>query len=65
MGVAALEGIAGAAPRLLQIARSTPGVICSLVGHKTQEHVLANIALSNTQPLTQPELAAVMSAVAT
>lgn len=65
MGIAELEGIDGAGPRLLQIARSTPGLISTLVGHKSQEHVLANIALSSKQPLTQPELAAVMSAVGT
>lgn len=57
-----LSNVDGTAPKLLQIARSTPGLIASLVGHKTKEHVLANIALSNRQPLTEQEL---LSAVTT
>lgn len=52
---AELGDIEGIAPKLLQIARSTPGLIASLVGHKTKEHVLTNIALSNKQPLGKQE----------
>lgn len=36
----------GEAPRLLQLARSTPGILTALVGHKTAPHVDQNCALA-------------------
>ncbi len=53
-----LRDVAGTAPRLLQLARSCPGVLCSLVGHKAPAHVQANLALSNRRPLTPQEFQA-------
>ena len=38
--------------KLLQLARSTPYVICALVGHKSSEHVGDNLHLS--QVITGP-----------
>ena len=58
-----LQSIKGMAPKLLQIARSTPGIVATLVGHKAKTHVLANTALSNVQPLTRTEFSSVMAAL--
>ena len=59
-----LQNVSGMAAKLLQIARSTPGIVATLVGHKSKIHVLANIALSNIQPLTKAEFSSVMAALA-
>ena len=62
-GVPELSHIQGTAPKLLQVARSTPGLIASLVGHKSKQHVLANVMLSNIQPLTEQEFYSVAAAL--
>ena len=41
-----LKNIGSDGARLLQLARSTPYVICALVGHKSAAHVDENLALS-------------------
>ena len=64
MNIPELSNVDGTAPKLLQIARSTPGLIASLVGHKTKGHVLANIALANKQPLTEQELRSAVTTLA-
>ena len=58
-----LSNIQGMGPKLLQIARSTPGIVATLVGHKSKTHVLANTALSNVQPLTPAQFKSVVAAV--
>jgi len=50
-----LAGIEGAGPKLLQIARSVPGVLSVLVGHKSPINVERNIALTKVPPLTETE----------
>lgn len=55
-----LSNVVGTGPKLVQIARSTPGLVATLVGHKSKEHVLANVALSNIQPLTPQQFESVM-----
>ena len=41
-----LKNLGSDGARLLQLARSTPYVICALVGHKSSAHVDENLALS-------------------
>ncbi|KAL4440685.1 hypothetical protein ABPG77_000394 [Micractinium sp. CCAP 211/92] len=53
-----LRGIEGTGPRLLQLARSTPGLLATLVGHKTPANVEANGALSKVAPLSEAEFQA-------
>lgn len=55
-----LSNVVGNGPKLVQIARSTPGVVATLVGHKSKQNVLANTALSNIQPLTPQQFKSVM-----
>ena len=55
-----LSNVVGTGPKLVQIARSTPGVVATLVGHKSKQNVLANTALSNVQPLTPQQFESVM-----
>ncbi|MDG6997208.1 MAG: aldo/keto reductase [Nitrososphaerota archaeon] len=43
----------------LQFVRSTKGIIAPLVGHKMQEHIQENIAVSQRQPLSEEEFARV------
>jgi len=59
-----LSNVKGMGPKLIQIARSTPGIVATLVGHKSKPHVLANVALSNIQPLTLQQFTVVMAALA-
>ncbi|DBB14762.1 TPA: hypothetical protein ACH3X3_004374 [Trebouxia sp. C0006] len=59
-----LSNVKGMGPKLIQIARSTPGIVATLVGHKSKPHVLANVALSNIQPLTPQQFNLVMAALA-
>ena len=49
----------GAGARLLQVARSTPGVLCALVGHKERDHVEGNLALALEAPLGEAAFASV------
>lgn len=58
-----LRDIEGAGPRLLQLARSTPGLLASLVGHKSPTNVEANGALSKVAPLSEAEFRAVFHAL--
>ncbi|KAA6425596.1 MAG: hypothetical protein FRX49_04493 [Trebouxia sp. A1-2] len=62
--IAELSNIKGTGPKLIQIARSTPGIVATLVGHKSKTHVLANVALSSIQPLTLQQFNLVMAALA-
>ena len=64
MGIPELKSVEGGGPKLLQMARSTPGLIASLVGHKTKEHVVANVALSSVQPLSHEDLLSAMTGLA-
>ena len=48
------------APKLLQIARSTPGLLATLVGMKEPAHVDADVALVRTPPLQPEAFAAVV-----
>lgn len=64
MSIPELESVEGAGPKLLQMARSTPGLIASLVGHKIKEHVVANVALSNVQPLSHEDFLSAMTGLA-
>lgn len=61
--VPALQRVEGAAPRLLQFARSTPGLLTALVGHKAPEHVRQNCALSKEPPLSEAEFRAAAAAL--
>lgn len=58
-----LAGIDGTAPRLLQLARSSPGLLTSLVGHKAPAHVDANAALTHVPPLGEGAARAVLQGV--
>jgi hypothetical protein len=58
-----LAGIQGTAPRLLQLARSSPGLLTSLVGHKAPANVEANTALSHVPPLGEAEARAALQAL--
>ena len=58
-----LRNVAGMGPKLVQIARSTPGLVATLVGHKSKQHVLENLALSNIQPLTPQQFQSVMGSL--
>lgn len=53
-GVLELAGSSTTPQKLLQLARSTPGgaMAAALVGHKTREYVVANVALAAADPLT-------------
>jgi aryl-alcohol dehydrogenase-like predicted oxidoreductase len=51
-----LAGIEGAGTKLLQIARSVPGVLSVMVGHKTPGNVDKNLALTKVAPLPEAEL---------
>lgn len=59
-----LSNVQGMGPKRIQIARSTSGIIATLVGHKSEPHVLANAALSNIQPLTLQQFHLVLAALA-
>ena len=48
-GVPDLRHAKGDGAKLLQLARSTPYVICTLVGHKTSERVFLNLDLSQVR----------------
>ncbi len=58
-----MGNIHGMGPKLIQIARSTPGIVATLVGHKFKPHVLANVALSDIQPLTPQQFHLVVAAL--
>lgn len=60
-----LSNVIGTGPKLVQIARSTPGLVATLVGHKSKQNVLANVALSDVQPLTPQQFKSVMSLLTT
>ena len=45
-GVPELRNVEGDGAKLLQLARSTPFVTCTLVGHKTPENVERNLNVS-------------------
>lgn len=47
----ALRGIRGEGSKLLQLARSVPGVLCTLIGQKRPENVAANRQLNVIDPL--------------
>ncbi|PRW56126.1 aldo keto reductase [Chlorella sorokiniana] len=61
--VPALQRVQGTAPRLLQFARSTPGLLTALVGHKAPEHVQQNCVLSREPPLSGAEFRAAAAAL--
>ena len=61
--VPALQQVQGTAPRLLQLARSTPGLLATLVGHKAPEHVQQNCALSKEAPLSEEDFRAAAAAL--
>eukprot|EP00887_Chlorella_sp_A99_P002680 scaffold6.g2680.t1 len=46
-----VQGVLGQAVRLLQLARSTPGLLASLIGHKEQAHVEENCQLVHLELL--------------
>lgn len=58
---AELGNIANTGPKL--VARSTPGIIATLVGQKSKQHVMANLALSDKQPLTPGMFESLMAAL--
>ncbi len=41
--------------RALQFIRSTPGILAPLAGHKTESHVLENLAIMKTPPMTRDQ----------
>jgi len=41
--------------RALQFIRSTPGILAPLVGHKTESHVLENLAIMKKAPMTRDQ----------
>ncbi|KAG2500333.1 hypothetical protein HYH03_001909 [Edaphochlamys debaryana] len=52
-GVFGLRDLPATAQKLLQLARSTPGLpmVAALVGHKAQENVVGNVAISRISPI--------------
>jgi aryl-alcohol dehydrogenase-like predicted oxidoreductase len=46
--------------RALQFIRSTPGVLAPLVGQKSQEHVLENLAIMKIPPIPEEEYLALV-----
>ncbi|KAL4534585.1 hypothetical protein Ndes2437A_g05357 [Nannochloris sp. 'desiccata'] len=50
-----LAGIEGAGTKLLQIARSVPGVLSVLVGHKSPVNVENNLMLTRVAPMSETE----------
>lgn len=60
-----LSSVMGTGPKLVQIARSVPGLVATLVGHKSKQNVLANVALSDVQPLTLQQFKSVVSQLTT
>jgi aryl-alcohol dehydrogenase-like predicted oxidoreductase len=63
-GAVELSGVGGGTgPRLVQLARSAPGVATALVGHKTPGHVEANLALTKVAPLGAAAWAAALGKV--
>lgn len=64
-GVLELAGSSTTPQKLLQLARSTPGgaMAAALVGHKTREYVVANVALAAADPLTAEEFESASAAV--
>ncbi|GAB4820952.1 hypothetical protein N2152v2_007998 [Parachlorella kessleri] len=58
-----LQNIPGTAPKLLQLARSCPGLLCTLVGHKTPQNVEANLVVVRSSPLSRAEFVAAVEAL--
>ncbi|KAK9814130.1 hypothetical protein WJX72_001053 [[Myrmecia] bisecta] len=54
-----LKNVQGQATKLLQFARSTPGVLAVMVGHKRAKHMEANVALARLPPLTKEQFLSV------
>lgn len=50
--ILALESMPSTAAKLLQLARSTPGIASTLVGQKTREHVEANARVARARQLS-------------
>ena len=48
------------AQRAIQFVRSTPGIICSLVGMSTLEHVQENLATASIPPITLEQFRAIL-----
>eukprot|EP01023_Acetabularia_acetabulum_P009371 TRINITY_DN14197_c0_g1_i1.p1 TRINITY_DN14197_c0_g1~~TRINITY_DN14197_c0_g1_i1.p1 ORF type:complete len:369 (-),score=55.37 TRINITY_DN14197_c0_g1_i1:334-1440(-) len=51
-----LSGVSGTGSKLLQLARSTPGIVASLVGMKGQNHVDENLMLNFLNPIDIDEM---------
>ncbi len=52
------ENLSSAAQKCLQFARSTPGVVAPLVGHKQPVHVDDNLGVAKVDPLSFTEMRA-------
>lgn len=63
-GIFALQGHPSPAAKLLQFARSVPGVAGILVGHKSRDHVEANLAVSKVPRLGEKAFDLVRAQVA-
>lgn len=54
---AQITGLATSAQRAIQFVRSTPGVTTALIGMKSKEHVLENMAVATIPPMAADDLA--------
>lgn len=61
--VSLICGVQGFGPRLLQISRSMPHIVSTLVGHKQPANVSANTALTRVPPLEEVQLQKLFSIV--
>ena len=48
-----LQNVEGEGAKLLQWARSTPGLLTTLVGHKARGHAVSNVPLAKVVPLAE------------
>jgi aryl-alcohol dehydrogenase-like predicted oxidoreductase len=58
-----LRDVEDTAPRLLQLARSSPGLLTALVGHKAPKHVRQNGDLAQVPPLDDAAFQAALKAL--
>ena len=60
-GHQALKDLPSQGTKLLQLARSTPFLTSTLIGHKSKDNVIANLQLSSVDPLTREDFHTTMN----
>ena len=61
-GHQALKDIPSQGTKLLQLARSTPFLTSTLIGHKSKDNVIANLQLASVDPLKREDFHSAMTA---